>query len=184
MWGAGISDEEDGTAELKNQPQKIEIFGTLVIAEDRVLKGEKQINLPPRSCPICQLQKTKRMKNQAKSILPDIPLAPNEKLSLDIFGQLPETQKGNRYILSMQDRLTRYTLLVPLQNESTNSIIEALINHYIYTLGDPKTILSDQGSNFLSELMTQFENALNIRHIKTTAFQRNQTGTSEECTLH
>ena len=32
-----------------------------------------------QSCPICQLQKTTRMKDQAKSILPDIPLAPNEK---------------------------------------------------------------------------------------------------------
>ena len=123
-----------------------------------------------QSCPICQLQKTTRIKNQAKSILPDIPLTPYEKLALDICEPLPETQKGNRYILSMQDRLTRYTVLVPLQNESTNSIIEAIIDHYIYTFGAPKTILSDQGSNFLSELMTQFENALNIWHIKTTAF--------------
>ena len=48
MWEAGISDEEDRTAKLKNQPQKIEIFGIPVITEDRVLKGEKKINLPPR----------------------------------------------------------------------------------------------------------------------------------------
>ena len=39
MWEAEISDEEDGTAELKNQPQKIEIFLTQVITEDRVLKS-------------------------------------------------------------------------------------------------------------------------------------------------
>ena len=45
MWEAGISDEEDGTAELKNWLQKIEIFGTPVITEDRVLKGEEKINL-------------------------------------------------------------------------------------------------------------------------------------------
>ena len=102
MWEAGISDEEDKTAELKTQPQKIKIFGTPVITEDRVLEREEKINLPPRrmkepsewlgmdneikkyvkSCPICQLQKTTRIKNQAKSILPDIPLAPNEKLVL------------------------------------------------------------------------------------------------------
>ena len=102
------------------------------------------------SCLICQLQKTTRIKNEVKSILPDIPLVPNKKLALDIFGPLPETQKGNRYILSMQDRLTRYTVPVPLQNESTKSIIEALIDHYIHTFGAPKTILSDQRSNFLS----------------------------------
>ena len=48
MWEAGISDEEDGTAELKTQPHKIEIFGTPVITEDRVLKGQENINLPLR----------------------------------------------------------------------------------------------------------------------------------------
>ena len=48
MWEAGISDEEDGTVELKNQPQKIEISGTLIITEDRVQKREEKINLPPR----------------------------------------------------------------------------------------------------------------------------------------
>ena len=57
-----------------------------------------------------------------------------------------------------------------------NSIIEALIDHYIYTFGAPKTILSDQGSNFLSELMTQFENASSVRHIKTTAFHPQSNG--------
>ena len=79
----------------------------------------------------------------------------------------------------MHDRLTRYTVLVPLQNQSTNSIIEALINHYIYTFRAPKTILSDQGSYFLSELMTLFENALNIQHIKTTAFHTQSNGNIE-----
>ena len=48
MWEAGISDEEDGTALLKTQPQKIEVFGTPVITEDKVLKREENINLPPR----------------------------------------------------------------------------------------------------------------------------------------
>ena len=156
----------------KNTLEKAKTIG-LWLGMDNEIKKYVQ------ACPICQLQKTTRIKNQAESILPDIPLTPNEKLALDIFGPLPETQKGNRYILSIQDRLTRYAVLVPLQNESTNSIIEALIDHYIYTFGAPKAILSDKGSNFLSELMMQFENALNIQHIKTTAFHPQSNGDIE-----
>ena len=53
----------------------------------------------------------------------DIPLAPNGKISLDIFGPLPITKKGNKYILSIQDRLTRYTVLIPLQDETANTIV-------------------------------------------------------------
>ena len=64
------------------------------------------------------------------------------------FGPLPQTEGGNRYKLSIKDRLTGYTVLIALQNETTSSIIKALIEHYIYAYGAPKTILSDQGANF------------------------------------
>ena len=131
-----------------------------------------------QSCPICQLQKTVRIKNQAESIIPDIPLAPSEKISLDIFGPFPITKKGNKYILNIQDRLTRYTVLIPLQDETSNTIVEALLDHYIYSFGAPKNILTDQGTNFLSELVTQFGEASNIKHIKTTLFHPQSNHTS------
>ena len=70
-----------------------------------------------KKCPICQLQKTTRIKNQAESIIPDIPINPNDKVALDIFGPLPVTLKGNKYILSIQDLLTRYNILIPLKTK-------------------------------------------------------------------
>ena len=54
--------------------------------------------------------------------------------------------------------------------------MEALIHQYIYIFGSPKTILTDQGTNFLSELMDQFEKALRIKHVKTTAFHPQANG--------
>ena len=121
------------------------------------LEMDEEIKRYVKPCTVCQIQKTTRMKNQAESIIPDIPLAPNDKIALDIFRPLPETTNGNKYILSLQDRLTRYTVLIPLVNEISNSIIEGLLDHYIYIFGVPNTTLTDQGSNFLSELMQQFE---------------------------
>ena len=101
-----------------------------------------------KSCRLCQIEKTTRIKNQAESIIPDIPLAPKDKIALDIFGPLPETTNGNKYILSLEDRLTRYTVLIPLVNETSNSIIEGLLDYYIYIFSASKTILTDQGSSF------------------------------------
>ena len=129
-----------------------------------------------KKCPICQLEKTTRIKNQSESIIPDIPLNPNNKIALDIFGPLSTTPRGNKYILSIQDRLTRYTTLIPLKSDTSTAIVEALIEQYIYIYGSPKTILTDQGSNFLSELTDQFEKALKIKHIKTTAFHPQSNG--------
>jgi len=57
---------------------------------------------------------------------PDIPHTPNEKVSIDIMGPFEITSKGNRYILVIQDYLTRYILVEPLIDKSTASIIRAL----------------------------------------------------------
>ena len=62
---------------------------------------DEEIKRYVKSCPVCQIQKTTRIKNQAESIIPDIPLAPNDKIALDIFGPLPETTNGDKYILSL-----------------------------------------------------------------------------------
>ena len=57
--------------------------------------------------------------------------------------------------------------------------MEALIDQYIYIFGSPKTILTDQGTNFLSELMDQFEKALRIKHVKNTALHPQANGNIE-----
>lgn len=88
------------------------------------------------------------------------------------------------YILSIQDRLTRYNEIyqgIPLQNETSNSIIDGLKKNYIYIFGAPKTILSDQGQNFQSELMNQFEDAHRIQHVKKQLSILNPTVTLREC---
>ena len=70
-------------------------------------------------------------------------------------------------------------MLIPLQDETSNTIVEALLDHYIYTFGAPKNILTEEETNSSSELVTQFEEALNIKHIKTTSFHPQSNGNIE-----
>ena len=142
---------------------------------------DEEIKKYVKSCPICQLQKAVRITNQATGIIPDIPLNPHEKVAMDIFGPLalPETRSGNKYILSIQDRLTRYSLLLPMKNETSESILDNFMEHYIYVFGAPQVILPDQGQNFLSELVQQFEEMFKIKHIKTTACHPQANGNIE-----
>ena len=59
-----------------------------------------------KSCDVCQTQKLTRVKRKVEGIIPDIPIDPNEKIAMDIFGSLPMTNNGHEYILSIQDMLT------------------------------------------------------------------------------
>ena len=51
-----------------------------------------------KRCPLCQLQKTVRIKRQCEAIIPDTPVNPNDKIAMDIFGPLPVKLSGNEYI--------------------------------------------------------------------------------------
>ena len=114
-----------------------------------------------------------------EAVIPDIPIEPNDKIAMDIVGLLSETQSGNNYILSIQDMLTKYIILIPLRETSSEGILTNLLDHYIYMFSAPKHILTDQGANFVSDLVQKFENLFRIKHIKTTAFHPQSNGALE-----
>ena len=86
-------------------------------------------------------------------MIPEIPTEPNLKIAMDIVDPLGETQAGNNYILSIQDVLTKYIILIPLKETPSESKLINLLHHYIYIFSAPKHILTDQGANFVSELI-------------------------------
>ena len=55
-----------------------------------------------------------RIKRKAEAVIPDTPIDPNEKIAIDIFSPLPITTLGNEYILIIRDQLTKYLMLIPL----------------------------------------------------------------------
>ncbi|XP_043474040.1 uncharacterized protein LOC122506110 [Leptopilina heterotoma] len=132
-----------------------------------------------KKCHTCQTQKLTRIKRKSEAIIPDTPVEPNDKIAMDIFGPLPITSEANEYILSIQDMLTKYIILIPLKDVRSETIIEKLFDHYIYTFGSPKHILTDQGQNLVSELMQNFENLFKIKHVKTTTFHPQSNGSLE-----
>ena len=132
-----------------------------------------------KKCGICQRQKLTRIRPRAEAIIPDTPLEPNEKIAMDIFGPLPITLRHHEYILSIQDQLTKYLILIPMKDTTSESIITELFDHYIYIFSSPKHVLTDQGSNFVSELISNFENLFKIKHIKTSTFHPQSNGSLE-----
>lgn len=84
-----------------------------------------------KKCNTCQTQKLTRIKRKCEAIILDSPTEPNEKIAMDIFGPLPVTSESNEYILSIQDLLTKYLILIPLIDTHAETIIEKLFDLYI-----------------------------------------------------
>ena len=67
-----------------------------------------------QNCDVCQRTKLMRIRPREEAIITDTPDEPNDKVTIDIIGPLPLTTQGNQFVLSIQDCLTKYILLVPL----------------------------------------------------------------------
>lgn len=91
-----------------------------------------------------------------------------ERLALDIYGSFPITEEGNRFVLTMQDDLTKYSYAIPLPNHEATTVADGLIN-FITMFGIPQRILSDQGPEFMSEVMKQVTKVLKLKHSIATA---------------
>jgi len=78
----------------------------------------------------------------------------------------------------MMDFATRYPEAIPLQRIDARTVAEALCQVFS-RLGIPEEVLSDQGSNFLSSVMTAVFELLHIKHIKTSPYHPETDGMLE-----
>lgn len=102
-------------------------------------------------CKICE--RNRRPYRAAKAKMGNMTIgSPLERLSTDILGPLPETPRGNKYILTATDHFTNWVVIYPISDLSAATTARVLLNGIIGHFGCPLTILSDQGRNYESQI--------------------------------
>ncbi|KAK7091878.1 hypothetical protein V1264_009500 [Littorina saxatilis] len=123
-----------------------------------------------RSCDICQ--KTIPRGRVPKVPLQKMPLIdrPFKRVAIDLIGEIkPPSEEGHRWVLTLVDYATRYPEAVPLKKIDTETVAEALVDIFSRS-GVPEEILTDLGTQFVSECMEEVNRLLNIRHLTTTPY--------------
>ena len=137
----------------------------------------KDVSRYVSSCHTCQINKGER---ENKSVRPmSLPTRPWSHIAIDHVGPFPTSSHGNKYILVIIDRFTRYAEAVAVKDTSAKTTSEAIIERVICRYGLPDVLLSDRGSGFTSELFTHLLKALSIKHIRTTAYHPSSNGAVE-----
>jgi transposase InsO family protein len=123
-----------------------------------------------QSCDVCQ--KTVLKSCVSKVPLQKMPLidTPFKRVAVDLIGPIhPPSEAGHRYILTLVDYATRYPEAVALKDINTESVAEALVDFFC-RLGVPDEILSDQGTQFVSQCMREVTRLLSIKQLTTTPY--------------
>ncbi|MCP3666838.1 MAG: DDE-type integrase/transposase/recombinase, partial [Gammaproteobacteria bacterium] len=98
---------------------------------------------------------------------------------VDIAGPFPISANENRFILGFIDYKTRYAFTEALSETSAATIARVFLDKVICVVGPPRLLLSDRGSNFLSEILTEVCNLLQTRCCTTTAYHPQTNGKCE-----
>ena len=130
-----------------------------------------------KSCINCQ-----KSGNRKVPKVPLIPLPvisePFTRIAMDIVGPLPRSSAGHKYILVMCDYATRYPEAVLLRSIDAEHVAEELIKLFA-RVGIPREILTDQGSNFMSQLLAELYKLLHIHSIRTSPYHPQTDGLVE-----
>ncbi|XP_062594005.1 uncharacterized protein LOC134255486 [Saccostrea cucullata] len=132
-----------------------------------------------KSCSICQ-KGTPKGRTPKAPLIPIPPIEePFSRIAIDFVGPLPLTEKKNRYILICMDYSTRYPEAFSLKNQEAETVANTLIELFS-RVGVPNEILSDQGTNFMSTLMTELCKLLQVRKLTTTPYHPQANGLVEK----
>jgi len=100
-------------------------------------------------CDLCQ-----RAKHPTQSYTIEekhhLPTKPGDLCAIDLYGGLPTSRSGVKYILVCYDVFSKHVKLYPLKTATTRSCLNKLINKYFGEVIKPKVIMSDNGSQFRS----------------------------------
>ena len=95
-------------------------------------------------------------------------------IGVDVIGPLETTDRGNKYILSVVDYYTKYVEATALPDQEAVTVAQALEDIFARHQM-PSVLLTDQGSNFESKVITSLCEMFGIEKRRTTAYHP-QTG--------
>ena len=132
-----------------------------------------------RSCHVCQLV------GKPNQVVPPAPLhpipvigEPFDRVIVDCVDPLPRTKTGNEYLLTIMCAATRFPEAIPMRKITASSVAKGLTK-FFSTFGLPRTVQTDQGTNFQSKLFKQVLQTLNVRHAVSSAYHPESQGALE-----
>ena len=131
---------------------------------------KREIEEYVKACAKCQLNRTLRPKKRPPMEITTTVRHPFKKCALQILGSMTETLAENKYILTFQDVSSKFLAAIHTPQQDAETVAREFVSNIVIKFGAPAQILTEQGSNILSDLIKSTCKLLRIKKIQTTAF--------------
>ena len=130
-----------------------------------------------KECQGCQKGTDYKPRKKAKGHINST--GPWSLLSIDIVGPLPKSRQGDRFVMTIIDCYSRFTILVPLKDHSATTVSQVLYERVVGYYGAPKGILTDRGGEFRSQVWKELLMLMNIQPHMTSPYYPQGNGIIE-----
>jgi hypothetical protein len=132
-----------------------------------------------KGCKACQ-----RFRNvqspPARMLHPIIKPWPFKEWGLDFIREVhPASSKGHRFILVATDYFTKWIEAVPLRNMPHREVINFVQEHIIHQFGVPQSLMTNQGSSFISHQFKEFAGTMKIKLLSSSPYYAQINGQVE-----
>ena len=110
---------------------------------------------------------------------------PLETIAMD-FTQVERSSDGRDTILVITDVFSKWTMAIPVKDQTARTVVKALLDHWFSVFGAPVQIHSDQGRSFEAEVVSLLCDHYGIQKTRTAAYNPRGNGQTERFnrTLH
>ena len=130
-----------------------------------------------KRCTVCNQRKLRAMEAPVQEAY--VPHAPMTHVSLDLSGPFPETVNGDRYILTVICMFSRWPECFPIPSKKTEVVARVLCEQFFPRYGYPEVLVSDNGTEFVSEVIEVLSRKMGIARIKTAPYNPRANGINE-----
>lgn len=98
---------------------------------------------------------------------------------MDFVGRINPPSKQRSYIIVCTDYLTRWAETKAIKAATEENVVEFLRENIFYKFGYPRELVTNQGSQFTSNLIEDLLTHHNIKHRTSTPYHLQENGQGE-----
>ena len=128
----------------------------------------------------CETCNRKKLQKERRPML-DMPMpsAPMEIVGIDTCGPFPLSDNGNKYVCTIIDHFSGWPEAWAIPDKSANTIAKLLLENFIPRHGCPRTLISDQGTEYCNALLDIVNKEMGIGRIDTSSYHPQSNGKTE-----
>lgn len=132
-----------------------------------------------KACDTCQARRRIKNKRITPGYVVPTPSRPFYLVGCDCVGPLPETPSGMKYMIVAVDYLTKWPIAKAVKEITAETTANFIMDEIVSVYGVPSHIITDRGSNYMSEYLASFLKSLECHHRFSTGRRPQSNGQVE-----